>query len=84
MGWTGVYADPPERDIDPENPYADPAALMQHRQQKVREKLIRVEKAKVRLSSICSHACLLLAQAATQSSCPSQAGLWGANWTVFS
>ena len=47
MGWTGVYADPPEREVDPEHPYADPAALMQHRQQKVREKLIRVEKAKV-------------------------------------
>ena len=54
MGWSGVYADPPEREIDPEHPYADPAALMQHRQQRVREKLIRVEKAKVRCSFLIS------------------------------
>ena len=47
MGWTGINVDPPERDLDPENPYADPAALLQHRQQKVREKLVRIERAKV-------------------------------------
>jgi hypothetical protein len=48
MGWTGINVDPPQREVDPEDPYADPVALLQHRQQKVREKLVRVEKAKVR------------------------------------
>lgn len=47
MVWTGPSFEPPDRPFDPEHPYADPAALIQQRQQKVREKLVRVEKAKV-------------------------------------
>ncbi|BDA46010.1 probable NADH dehydrogenase [ubiquinone] 1 beta subcomplex subunit [Coccomyxa sp. Obi] len=47
MVWSGPSFEPPERPIDPEDPYADPAALIQHRQHRAREKIVQVEKAKI-------------------------------------
>ncbi|EIE24286.1 hypothetical protein COCSUDRAFT_28734 [Coccomyxa subellipsoidea C-169] len=47
MGWSGPEFEPPSRPFDPEDPYADPAALIQQRQHKAREKIVRVEKAKL-------------------------------------
>jgi hypothetical protein len=49
MGWSGPNFEPPNRPFDPEDPYADPAALIQQRQHRAREKIVRVEKAKVRV-----------------------------------
>lgn len=37
------------KNFDPENPYADGVAMIQHREHIVREKMIKVETAKVRL-----------------------------------
>ncbi len=53
MGWSGPTFEPPERPLDPEDPYADPAALIQHRQHRAREKIVQVEKAKVQQTALC-------------------------------
>ncbi len=45
--YTGPKFEPPSRPYDPEDPYADPAALFEQREQKAREKFVQIEKAKV-------------------------------------
>jgi hypothetical protein len=52
MGWPGVFAPPPPKNYDPEDPYADPVALTEQRQAVMRQKAVQVEKAKVRAISL--------------------------------
>eukprot|EP00884_Botryococcus_braunii_P010880 jgi/Botrbrau1/19794/Bobra.0124s0042.1 len=47
MPWKGVYAPPPPENFDPEDPYKDPVALTEHRLYLMREKAVKVEKAKI-------------------------------------
>lgn len=41
------FDDAPPEDFDPAKPYADPVAMLEQREYRVREKLIQVEKAKI-------------------------------------
>ena len=45
----GQYSEPPDN-FDPENPYADPIALVEAREHSVRQKTIKIERAKARPS----------------------------------
>jgi hypothetical protein len=47
MVYSGPKFDPPSRPFDPEHPYDDPVALFEQREQRAREKIVQVEKAKV-------------------------------------
>lgn len=47
MGWTPPAFGQSERPFDPEDPYADPAALIEQRIKKTHEKMVQIEKAKV-------------------------------------
>ena len=43
----GQFPEGPPENYSPEDPYADPVALVEHREYTVRQKTIQVEKAKV-------------------------------------
>jgi hypothetical protein len=48
MGWDGwKFPEGPPKNFDPENKYADPVALLEEREYITRQKMIKVEKAKV-------------------------------------
>ncbi|CAL5227974.1 g11023 [Coccomyxa viridis] len=47
MGWSPPTFGKAERPFDPEDPYADPAALIEQRIKKTHEKMVQIEKAKV-------------------------------------
>ena len=47
MVWSQPAFGKAERPFDPEDPYADPAALIEQRIKKTHEKMVQVEKAKV-------------------------------------
>ncbi|CAK0771986.1 hypothetical protein CVIRNUC_003917 [Coccomyxa viridis] len=47
MGWSPPTFGQAERPFDPEDPYADPAALIEQRIKKTHEKMVQIEKAKV-------------------------------------
>lgn len=49
MGWSPPTFGKAERPFDPEDPYADPAALIEQRIKKTHEKMVQIEKAKVGL-----------------------------------
>ena len=49
MGWSPPAFGKAERPFDPEDPYADPAALIEQRIKKTHEKMVQIEKAKVSL-----------------------------------
>ena len=43
----GQFPEGPPENYNPEDPYADPVALVEHREYNVRQKAIQVERAKV-------------------------------------
>ncbi len=51
MGWSPPTFGQAERPFDPEDPYADPAALIEQRIKKTHEKMVQIEKAKVTVYS---------------------------------
>ena len=52
--WAGArYPEGPPPSYDPENPHADPVALLEYREYQVRRKEVGVAKAKVCMPSIC-------------------------------
>ena len=54
MGWSPPSFGQAERPFDPEDPYADPAALIEQRIKKTHEKMVQIEKAKVIVHSVLS------------------------------
>ena len=51
MPWRpGQFPDGPPANFDPADPYADPIALVEAREHSVRQKTIKVERAKASLS----------------------------------
>ena len=59
--WAGPkYPEGPPENYDPENPLADPVALLEHREYEVRRKEVGVAKAQVLLHSNFVHTPALL------------------------
>lgn len=55
--WAGPkYPEGPPANYDPENPHADPVALLEHREYEVRRKEVGVAKAQVQTYNICNTA----------------------------
>ena len=62
MVWSPPAFGKADRPFDPEDPYADPAALIEQRIKKTHEKMVQVEKAKVSVRDLLPYTLLYSSQ----------------------